>query len=609
MHLISRFRSAETAAVAREEPPGDLRLDDDSRVAVIGGGPAGAFFSYFLLDIAARAGRRVFVDIYESRDFLTTGPAGCNMCGGIVSEFLVQALAAEGIRLPPTVVERGIDSYVLHTEAGSVRIATPLNEKRIAAVHRGAGPRGMTQSKWQSFDGFLLGLAQEKGARLVRGRVDSIQWEDGRPCVGTHDSPSRAYDLLVAAVGVNSSTLNLLQAAVPGYRQPGTSKTFICEFYLGHDMITRCLGTSMHVFLLRLPRVEFAALIPKGDYVSVCLLGHDIDRPLVEAFLDSPEVKGCFPSDWRRLPQANCHCAPKLSISSARQFFADRFVCVGDCGITRLYKDGIGAAYRTAKAAAVTAVFEGVSADAFERHFAPTCRAIARDNALGRLIFTMARWHQKRALDQRGILRMVAREQRRPAAAPRMSGVLWDVFTGSATYANIFLRTLHPLFWGRLLWEIAAGLLRPGVEFQAMPVAAAAQGGAESLGLGRTYHDGEVIIRQGDAGECMYVLQSGRVEVVLTNEDGREVLLAKLSDPDIFGEMALCDREVRSATVRAVGEVRALTVDREMFLRRVHQDPSLALRVIQRLAMRVRRADEALGKENPGRAQLHNVTR
>jgi CRP/FNR family cyclic AMP-dependent transcriptional regulator len=140
-----------------------------------------------------------------------------------------------------------------------------------------------------------------------------------------------------------------------------------------------------------------------------------------------------------------------------------------------------------------------------------------------------------------------------------------------------------------------------------MPVAAAAQGGAESLGLGRTYHDGEVIIRQGDAGECMYVLQSGRVEVVLTNEDGREVLLAKLSDPDIFGEMALCDREVRSATVRAVGEVRALTVDREMFLRRIHQDPSLALRVIQRLATRVRRADEALGKENPGRAQLHNV--
>ena len=94
-----------------------------------------------------------------------------------------------------------------------------------------------------------------------------------------------------------------------------------------------------------------------------------------------------------------------------------------------------------------------------------------------------------------------------------------------------------------------------------------------------------------------------------TNEDGREVLLAKLSDPDIFGEMALCDREVRSATVRAVGEVRALTVDREMFLRRIHQDPSLALRVIQRLATRVRRADEALGKENAGSVQMNEVPR
>lgn len=84
--------------------PSNLKLEDDSRIAVIGGGPAGSFFSYFLLDMAQRLGMKLQLDVYEPRDFATPGPSGCNMCGGIISESLVQALAIEGINLPPTVV-------------------------------------------------------------------------------------------------------------------------------------------------------------------------------------------------------------------------------------------------------------------------------------------------------------------------------------------------------------------------------------------------------------------------------------------------------------------------------------------------------------------------
>ena len=56
-------------------------------------------------------------------------------------------LAAEGINLPPTVVQRGIDSYVLHMDVGSARIETPMLEKRIAATYRGAGPRDLKEFK------------------------------------------------------------------------------------------------------------------------------------------------------------------------------------------------------------------------------------------------------------------------------------------------------------------------------------------------------------------------------------------------------------------------------------------------------------------------------
>ncbi|MFN2124612.1 MAG: hypothetical protein ACK2UP_14030, partial [Candidatus Promineifilaceae bacterium] len=139
----------------------DLQLNDGSRVAVIGGGPAGSFFSFFLLDIARRIDLDIHVDIYEPRDFSRPGPIGCNMCGGIISESLVQMLAAEGLILPPTVVQRGIDSYTLHMDVGSVRIDTPVAEKRIAAVTRGPGPRDLKEIKWDSFDGYLQKLAVE----------------------------------------------------------------------------------------------------------------------------------------------------------------------------------------------------------------------------------------------------------------------------------------------------------------------------------------------------------------------------------------------------------------------------------------------------------------
>ena len=105
--------------------------------------------------------------------------------------------------------------------------------------------------------------------------------------------------------------------------------------------------------------------------------------------------------------------------------------------------------------------------------------------------------------------------------------------------------------------------------------------------LGKIYKPGEVIIRQGEVGDCMYVIQEGQVEVV-AEEDGDEVRLAVRGEGDFIGEMSIFEQEVRSATVRAIGEVRILTVDKKTFLRRIHQDPSLAYRIVQVMSSRIR---------------------
>lgn len=439
----------------RRDADTGLALQDGSRVGIVGGGPAGSLTAYFLLTFAQRVGLDLGVDIYEPRDFTSPGPGGCNMCGGIVSESLVQALAMEGIDLPSTVVQCGIDSYVLHTDGDRLRIETPLREKRIAAVHRGGGPRDVQVVKWGGLDGYLLGLAQERGARVAAARVTEVGWDDGRPQIRLKTT-ARSYDLVVGATGVNSAGWQLFEQLGLRAKRPETTKAYVTELGLGDEAITQLFGSSMHLFFLDIPRLDCAAIIPKGDYVTVCLLGRDIDRELVTAFFESPAVKRCFPADGHA-EQGACHCSPKLNIREAARPFADRVVLVGDCGVTRLYKDGIGAAYRTAKAAAATAVFRGVAARDFEEHYWPTYHAIARDNGFGRLIFALVRWAKAFRPLLRGTLAMAAGEQVAPGSARRMSIVLWDTFTGSAPYREVFLRILDPRFVGRFLWSSAWG--------------------------------------------------------------------------------------------------------------------------------------------------------
>jgi CRP/FNR family cyclic AMP-dependent transcriptional regulator len=118
--------------------------------------------------------------------------------------------------------------------------------------------------------------------------------------------------------------------------------------------------------------------------------------------------------------------------------------------------------------------------------------------------------------------------------------------------------------------------------------------------LGTVYQDGQVIVRQGEVGDCMYVIQEGQVEVV-ADEDGTEVRLAVLGERDFFGEMAIFGREVRMATVRALGPVRVLTVDKKTFLRRIHKDPSLAYHIVQTLSQRIRELDAEVARLRGGR--------
>ena len=109
--------------------------------------------------------------------------------------------------------------------------------------------------------------------------------------------------------------------------------------------------------------------------------------------------------------------------------------------------------------------------------------------------------------------------------------------------------------------------------------------------LGKEFPDREVIFRQGESGDWMYVIQEGKVEVYL-ERDGNEVPLRLCREGDFLGETALFRGELRPYNARSMGKVRLLTVDKKNFLRRIQEDPTMAFRLVEELSQRIQELNE-----------------
>jgi flavin-dependent dehydrogenase len=405
-------------------------LDDNAKIAVIGGGPSGSLFSIFALKMAKMIDKKIDVTIFEPKDFTRDGPIGCNRCGGVISEHLVQTLAVEGINIPTEVVQRGINSYVLHTQRGDVYIENPAAEKRIATVYRGGGPKGIKEKDWESFDNFLLQYAVEEGATHEPLRIDGIKIKD-KPILSSGDNDVMEADLVVGAFGVNSSTWKIFEGLGLGYKKPDVTSAFITELELGDETVSEQFGSSIHFFLLPAPKnIKFAALIPKGKYVTLCILGKDIDQHTVTELLDNPVAGKLLPDNI--MNNKSCKCFPKLTLNAAEGCFANRMVVIGDAGSTRLFKDGIGASYIMGKAAATTSVLYGVGKDHFAEHYFPVYNKTRVDNMYGKFVYLTTNSYKNISLLTEAMVNVVKKEQqKRTEDFPILSSILWDTFTGN----------------------------------------------------------------------------------------------------------------------------------------------------------------------------------
>jgi len=439
----------------------DLALKDGSKIAVIGGGPAGSFFAHFARKWSTQKGIDVSVTIFDGKDFLQRGPKGCNLCAGVIAESLNKKMKEEGIFLPEKRIINRAEGYCLHVDSDSLLLSSAENEKNtIATVFRGNGPRYSFFPETISFDDFLLSWAQDRGAKVISQPVWEIKLPEdkSRPLSLYHGKKDNLQkfeaDLIVGAFGVNTYLMKKIQNLGFGYKPPQTISTYQAEIKLGKEEVFKHFGNSIHVYMPKSKSLRYATVIPKGDYITVTLIGKkNVTGEVFQEFLNLEDIKSRIPPF-----EPHCFCYPKIVVSPSRNPFTKRLVMIGDASFSRHYKNGIESAFITAKLAAETAFCSGIDASSFSSSYHKQAKKlIIHDNYYGQFLFLINDIISSVPLLTHSHLSL-AKQKGDEDSPKKARSILWNMFTGNIPYRDIFKMSLD-IKLQLSLWLKALGLV------------------------------------------------------------------------------------------------------------------------------------------------------
>ncbi len=430
----------------------NLFLENGSKIAIIGGGPAGSFFAHFASQYAAEMGIDVSIKIFDRKSFCQRGPRGCNMCAGVISENLFNKLEEEGINIAQYCVQRKIEGYCFQTQDDGVLLHHPVpgHTPKIVTVFRGNGPVQSPHEGNVSFDDFLLNHVKKQGVEIIFEIVKEFKLpsKKGQPVkVIFGEGNSRKEfeaDLVVGAFGVNTGMMEKVSKMDFGYKPPKTVRTCQCEIMLSPEYIEKTFGNNVFVFALGKKELKFASITPKADYVTVNLVGRrDLTRNNLIDFLNHQAVRKLMPKDWE-IPQSFCMCISKIPVTYAKHPYTDRIVVLGDASISRTYKSGIESAFNMARLSAYTAFKHGVFEKAFMNgYFKPAKRLLARDNFYGIMMLKINDYiSSQRQITNTHI--KVIRSDKDKKTSNQINEILWNMLTGNAPYKEIFYKAINP---------------------------------------------------------------------------------------------------------------------------------------------------------------------
>lgn len=404
-------------------PTGLGKLPDNGRVIIIGGGPAATACGLALKRLAGQTSRDVDVVLVEGKQF--AGERHYNQCAGVLSPPLPEIMARDlGVAFPHHLTRSRIAGYILHAAGQSVTLDDAF-EPSIAL-------------RRVQFDAYMLDAAVQHGITVVPARAVDIEFHAGGVLVYTENAPLQG-DVVVGAFGLDAGSAAMF-SRVTGYRPPQALSSVVTKYHPGPEGM-QTFGLYIHAFLPADPRIEFGAITPKSNHLTINIAGSAADANLMEAFLKQADVRAVLP---------NLQCARQYDgndlrfykgyfpCSLAHTYYGDRFVMIGDAaGLVRAFKGkGVTSAVQTGIRAAHTILEAGISRQAFNDHFRPANDDILSDLPYGRGMRTLSM-----LMSRFGLFSPVLRAARKD---PHLRSALFDAVSAHAPYSEVLAETLHP---------------------------------------------------------------------------------------------------------------------------------------------------------------------
>ncbi len=411
-------------------------LADGACVVIIGGGPGGAGCAIALKRLAAAMNRSIRVVVYEGKSFATE--SHYNQDVGVLSPPIERILEEQlGVAFPRHLIQRLITGYVLHGEREQILLKEEAEPSY--ALRR------------VQFDAYLLDQARARGVEVIQSRVTDLEFHADRVVVYSESTPLYA-DVVVAAFGLDHGSARALASVTP-YRQPRFLDSIVTKVHPPEEVM-QAVGDHIHAYLPPWSQVEFGAITPKSNHLTINVAGARIDANWMDRFLDWEPVGAMLPGVDRRHP-ANPkdfrYFKGRFPVSIAKGFYGDRYVVVGDAaGLVRAFKGkGVNSACLSGLWAAETILTRGISCAAFADAYIRACREIITDLPYGRamrlLAITAAAWH---LMDP---IIAAARTE------PTLRTALFDAVSGRRPYRDSVHELLRPTVAARLAVKLGGG--------------------------------------------------------------------------------------------------------------------------------------------------------